>query len=68
MAMAESTYLKPKGVSGSDMGNRKKQNGMFQNVSSYPQLGGFSAAADAPAPDRPLALEKGNLVRAGRPI
>jgi hypothetical protein len=68
MALAESTYLKPKGVGGSDLGTRKKANGMFQNVSSYPQLGGFSDAASAPGPDRPLALEKGDLTRKGRPI
>jgi hypothetical protein len=66
--MAESTYLKPKGASGSDLGMRKKTNGMFQNVSSYPQLGGFSDSASSPAPDRPLALEKGDLTRKGRPI
>jgi hypothetical protein len=47
---------------------RKKQNGMFQNVSSYPQLGGFSDAGSSPAPDRPLALEKGDLTRKGRPV
>ena len=66
--MAESTYLKPKNVSGADLGTRKKQNGMFQNVSSYPQLGGFSDAGSAPSPDRPLALEKGDLTRKGRPV
>jgi len=66
--MAESTYLKPRGVSGSDLGMRKKQNGMFQNVSSYPQLGGFGNAGDMPTADRPLALEKGDLTRKGRPV
>jgi hypothetical protein len=65
--MAESTYLKPR-ASGSDLGNRKKQNGMFQNVSSYPQLGGFSSSGDMPTSERPLALEKGDLTRKGRPV
>jgi hypothetical protein len=65
--MAESNYLKPKVTSGK-MEDRKKKNGMFQNVSSYPELGGFSSASKVPASDRPLGLEKGDLVRKGRPV
>ena len=65
--MPESSYLKPK-VSQGNMGDRKKTNGMFQNVSSYPQLAGFYGANKIPEQDRPLALEKGNLVRKGKPV
>ena len=62
-----STYLKPK-VSQSNMGERKKENGMFQNIPSYPEFGGFSSAAKAQMPGRPLALEKSNLTRKGKPV
>jgi hypothetical protein len=65
--MAEYTYLKPK-VSTGDMGERKKKNGLFQNIPSYPELGGFSAASKVKASDRQLALEKGDLTRKGKPI
>ena len=65
--MPESTYLKPKVASG-NMGERKKTNGMFQNVSSYPQIGGFSGANKVPERGRSLALEKGDLVRKGKPV
>lgn len=65
--MSEYNYLKPK-VSSGDMSERKRTNGMFQNTAPYPQLGGFSSASKVPEPDRPLALEKGNLVRKGKPI
>lgn len=47
---------------------RQKKNGMFQNVPSYPQLAGFSSSGKLPGPDRPLALEKGELTRKGKPI
>jgi hypothetical protein len=65
--MAENNYLRPK-VSAGKMEDRKKKNGMFQNVSSYPQLGGFSSASKVPESDRPMALEKGDLVRKGKPV
>lgn len=48
--------------------DRKAKNGMFQNPPSYPQLGGFSSTAKLENPDRPLALEKGDLTRKGKPI
>jgi hypothetical protein len=51
-----------------NLGERKKKHGMFQNIPSYPELGGFYGASKYPTPDRPLALEKGDLVRKGRPI
>ena len=47
---------------------RKTKNDMFQNPPSYPQLGGFSSSGKVPSPDRPLALEKGDLTRKGTPI
>jgi hypothetical protein len=65
--MAEYTYLKPK-IAVGDMGERKKANGMFQNVSSYPDFGGFTSASKVAKPNRPLALEKSDLVRKGKPI
>jgi len=65
--MAEYSYLKPKVASGS-MGERKKKNGMFQNVTSYAQLGGLNGPSKIPERDRPLALEKGDLVRKGKPV
>ncbi len=65
--MAEYSYLKPKVSSGS-MGERKKKNGLFQNIPSYPEFAGFSSASKVPASDRPLALEKGDLTRKGKPI
>lgn len=65
--MAESTYLKPKVKTG-DLGMRKKENGMFQNVSSYPQLGGLSSSEKLPRPQRSLTLEKGDLTRKGKPV
>jgi hypothetical protein len=66
--MAEQSYLKPTGLKTSDMGVRKRQNGMFQNTAPHPQLGGFSSDAKLPGTDRPLAMEKGELTRKGRPI
>jgi hypothetical protein len=65
--MAEYSYLKPKVATGS-MGERKKKNGLFQNIPSYPQLGGFSGPSKVPERDRPLALEKGDLTRKGKPV
>lgn len=65
--MAKEGYLHPKAKS-SDMGDRKKTNGMFQNIPSFPQFGGFSSAQRVPKPDRPLGLEKGELTRKGKPI
>jgi len=66
--MAEYNYLRPK-VSSGDMGTRKKINGMFQNVSSYPQFGGFSDASKLGKPDRPLALERSSdMTRKGKPV
>jgi hypothetical protein len=47
---------------------RKKVDGMFQNIPSYPQLGGFSSSQRLHDPDRPLALERGDLTRKGKPI
>lgn len=65
--MAEYSYLKPKVAAGS-MGERKKKNGMFQNIPSYAELGGFSSASKVPERQRPMALEKGDLVRKGKPV
>jgi hypothetical protein len=65
--MSEFNFSKPK-VTAGKMEERKKKNGMFQNVGSYPQLGGFSGASKVPERDRPLGLEKGDLVRKGKPI
>jgi hypothetical protein len=50
------------------MGTRKAKNGMFQNVSSFSEHGGFSSASKVMAPDRPLSLEKSDLTRKGKPI
>ena len=47
---------------------RKKQNAQFQNPPSYPQLGGFKNAQVEIRPERPMALEKGDLTRKGKPI
>jgi hypothetical protein len=66
--MAENyNYLKPK-VAVGDLGERKKKNGMFQNIPSYPQLGGFSGASKVPERDRPMGLERGDLTRKGKPV
>ena len=65
--MGDYSYLKPK-VAVGDLGERKRKNGMFQNPPSYPQLGGFSGASSVPERDRPLGMEKGDLVRKGRPV
>jgi hypothetical protein len=65
--MAEYNYLRPK-VSSGDMGTRKAKNGMFQNVASFSEHGGFSSASKVMAPDRPLSLEKSDLTRKGKPI
>jgi len=65
--MSEYSYLKPK-VAVGNMGERPKKRGMFQNIPSYPQLGGFSSASKVPERDRPLALEKGDLTRKGKPV
>jgi len=51
-----------------NMGERKKKNNMFQNIPSYPQLGGFSGASKVPERDRPMGLEKGDLTRKGKPV
>jgi hypothetical protein len=48
--------------------DRMKKNGMFQNIPSYPQLGGFASSQKVPMPDRPQSLEKGDLTRKGKPI
>jgi hypothetical protein len=47
---------------------RRTKNDLFQNPPSYPQLGGLSSTGKYPSPDRPLALEKGELTRKGKPI
>jgi len=47
---------------------RKTKDGQFQNPPSYPQLGGMSSASKFDTPNRPLALEKGDLTRKGKPI
>ena len=65
--MGEYNYLKPK-VAGGSLGERKKKNGMFQNIPDYPEFGGFSSASKVMKPDRPLAMEKGDLVRKGKPV
>jgi hypothetical protein len=65
--MSEFNYLKPK-VAAGKMEERKKKNGMFQNISSYPELGGFSGPSKVPERQRPMALEKGDLVRKGKPV
>jgi hypothetical protein len=65
--MAAKEPFHPK-VGTSGLGDRKKKNGMFQNIPNYPQLGGFSGASSVPQPDRPLGLEKGELTRKGKPI
>ncbi|HWS65701.1 MAG TPA: hypothetical protein VN325_23325 [Steroidobacteraceae bacterium] len=65
--MSDYNYLKPK-VAVGNLGERKKKNGMFQNVPPYPELGGFSSASKVPERQRPLALEKGDLVRKGKPV
>jgi hypothetical protein len=65
--MSDYNFLKPK-VTAGKMEERKKKNGLFQNVGSYPELGGFTAASKVPERQRPLALEKGDLVRKGKPI
>jgi hypothetical protein len=41
---------------------------MFQNVSSYPNFGGFSSSNKLPERQRPMALEKGDLTRKGKPV
>jgi hypothetical protein len=66
--MAEQNYWKPRGIRSSDMGVRKRQNGIFQNTAPHPQLGGFSSDSKMPSADRPLSLEKGDLTRRGKPI
>lgn len=65
--MGDYNYLKPKVATGS-MGERKKKNGMFMNIPSYPTFGGFSGPGKVPERDRPLALERGDLTRKGKPV
>lgn len=66
--MSEQSYLKPKGIKSGDLGVRKRTNGMFQNTAPHPQLGGFSSDSKLPSTERPLAMEKGELTRKGKPI
>jgi len=48
--------------------DRQKKNGMFENPPSYPQFGGFKSSQNLASTDRPMGLEKGDLVRKGKPI
>lgn len=60
-------YLRPKVKTG-NLSDRKEKNGMFQNPSSYPDLGGFYGASKMHEPNRPMQLEKGELTRKGKPV
>lgn len=65
--MAESQYLKPKVKAGS-FSDRKAQNGMFRNVSSYMQYAGFSSANKLPTQEPKLNIEKSPGSVKGKPI
>lgn len=60
-------YLKPK-VAVGNIGKVERKHGMFVNVSSYPQLGGFTSADKMKPSDPSMSLEKSPSARKGKPI
>lgn len=65
--MAEYSYLKPK-VKVGNLGERKREHGLFVNIPSYMQLGGFTSAAKIPGREPELIVEKSPRAEGGKPI
>ena len=66
--MAENkSYLKPK-VAVGNLSKVERKHGMFVNVSSYPQMGGFTSAEKMKSADPSMSLEKSPQARKGKPI
>jgi hypothetical protein len=61
------SYLKPK-VSVGKLSKVERKHGMFVNVSSYPQLGGFTGPDKLKGADPSMSLEKSPMARKGKPI
>lgn len=62
------SLFRPK-VRAGNLGERKKQDGMFRNIPSYPEFGGFSSAAKIDKGQKPsMALERSPTVHKGKPI
>ena len=60
--------FRPKVRAGS-LGERKKQDGMFRNIPSYPEFGGFSGPSKVAATQNPsMALERAPTAHKGKPI
>ena len=57
--------FRPK-VRAGNLGERKKQDGMFRNIPSFPEFGGFSSAAKVAKDKSPsMALERSPSSRKG---
>lgn len=68
MAIKQDTYLRPN-IRIGNLGDRKRKNGMFMNVPSFPGLGGFDSEAKMPAQEADMALERGGpTAQKGKPI
>ena len=67
--MAQSEYLRPKGVDTKDLDRRKMEDGQFRNPPLFMQYGGGSSTAKFQFESNKMTLEKGGpqSVR-GRPI
>lgn len=67
--MASQDYLKPKGVSTTNLGKRSMEDGQFRQPPMYPDLGGFTNAARGKWDRNKMTLEKGGpKAVSGRPI
>lgn len=66
--MSDYKYLRPK-VKTNNLGDRKRENGMFINPPSFPGLGGFYGASKLPDQQPAMKLESGGPTsQKGRPI
>jgi hypothetical protein len=65
--MADNLF-RPK-VRAGKLGERKKQDGQFRNIPSYPEFGGFSGASKIKDQRNPsMALERSPTAHKGKPI
>ena len=68
MAIKQDNYLRPNMRFG-NLGDRKRKNGMFMNVPSFPGLGGFDSEKKMPPQEADMMLERGGpTAKKGSPI
>lgn len=65
--MANENYLKPK-AKVPNFGKVQREQGMFVNVDSYPDLGGLTGANKLPGQNPSMKLERGPTAEKGKPV